>query len=145
MFKHLLLPTDGSPASDAAIQKIIKFARETQARVTSVHVSPEFNVFTFQPLILKESREQFVKESLDQSAQLLAQVAAVAKDAGVVCETVSVTSDHPHEAILQVAQDRGCDLIAMASHGRKGVRGFLLGSETQKVLAHSATPVLVFR
>jgi nucleotide-binding universal stress UspA family protein len=56
-----------------------------------------------------------------------------------------VTSDHPYEAILKMAEDKGCDLIAMASHGRKGVRGFLLGSETQKVLAHSQVPVLVFR
>lgn len=145
MFKHVLLPTDGSPAFAEAIQKIIKFASEMQAAVSAVHVMPEFNFLLFEPMILKNAKAQFLKENLAQSSQYLAVVQAAAKDAGVACETVSVTSDHPHEAILKVAEERGCDLIAMASHGRKGIRGFLLGSETQKVLAHSSLPVLVFR
>jgi nucleotide-binding universal stress UspA family protein len=68
-----------------------------------------------------------------------------AKAAGVHCEAISVTSDQPHEAIIQVAKKRGCDLIMMASHGRKGVQGMLLGSETHKVLTHSRIPVLVYR
>ncbi|MCJ7798774.1 MAG: universal stress protein [Polaromonas sp.] len=145
MFKHVLLPTDGSPVSDAAIQKIILFAREVQASVSGVHVMPEFNFLFFEPMILEDSRAQFAQENLARSTQVLAALQAVANAAGVACQTVSVTSDHPHEAILKVAEKRGCDLIAMASHGRKGIRGFLLGSETQKVLAHSSLPVLVFR
>ena len=145
MFKHVLLPTDGSPASAEAIQKIIKFASEMQAAVSAVHVMPEFSLLLFEPMILKNAKAQFLEENLAQSSQYLAVVQAAAKDAGVACETESVTSDHPHEAILKVAEERGCDLIAMASHGRKGIRGFLLGSETQKVLAHSSLPVLVFR
>lgn len=145
MFKHVLLPTDGSPVSDAVIQKIILFAREVQATVSGVHVMPEFNFLLFEPMILEDSRAQFAQENLARSTQFLAALQAVANAAGVACQTVSVTSDHPHEAILKVAEERGCDLIAMASHGRKGIRGFLLGSETQKVLAHSSLPVLVFR
>ena len=145
MFKHVLLPTDGSPVSEAAIQKIIEFAREMQATVSGVHVMPAFNFLLFEPMILEDSRAQFASEKLALSTQYLDAIHTAAKAAGVACQTVSVTSDHPHQAILKVAQERGCDLIAMASHGHKGIKGFLLGSETQKVLAHSSLPVLVFR
>ena len=67
------------------------------------------------------------------------------KDAGVSCETIQVESGQPHQAILAAAEDKGCDLIAMASHGRRGMSAILLGSETVKVLTHSKIPVLVFR
>ena len=77
--------------------------------------------------------------------QVLAQAAQAAQAAGVACDTASAISDHPFEAIVKVAVEKGCDLIVMASHGRKGLRGFLLGSETQKVLTHSTIPVLVYR
>ena len=69
----------------------------------------------------------------------------VAKEAGIACDTVRATSDHPYEAIIKAAQDKGCDLIMMASHGRRGVRGLLLGSETHNVLTHTKLPVLVCR
>lgn len=145
MFKHLLLPTDGSPASEATIQKCIQLAKETQAKVTGVHVIPEFHVFTYQTEILEDTREQFATDSKAQAAKFLATIEGAAKEAGVACDTAYVISDHPYEAIIKMAEDKGCDLIAMASHGRKGVKGFLMGSETQKVLTHSQTPVLVFR
>ncbi|MBK5205043.1 MAG: universal stress protein [Polaromonas sp.] len=146
MFKRLLLPTDGSQASEAAIQKSIQFAGEIQAKVTGVHVVPEFHVLlSYQPVMLEPAKEQFDKDNQAQAVKFLAVIESAAKEAGVACDTAYVLSDHPHEAILKMAADKGCDLIAMASHGRKGVRGFLLGSETQKVLAHSQVPVLVFR
>lgn len=146
MFKHLLLPTDGSQLSEAAIQKSIQFAKEIQAKVTGVHVIPEFHVLlTYQPVMREATKEQFDKDSQAQAAKFLAVIESAAKEAGVACDTAYVLSDYPHEEIIKMAEDKGCDLIAMASHGRKGVRGFLLGSETQKVLAHSQVPVLVFR
>ncbi len=145
MFKHLLVPTDGSQASEAAIKKSIELAKTLQARVTGVHVIPEFRVLTYRTEMLEDTREQYDKESKLQAAQFLAAIERVANEVGVACDTVSVTSDHPYEAIIKTAEDKGCDLIAMASHGRKGVKGFLLGSETQKVLVHTQMPVLVFR
>lgn len=145
MFKHFLVPTDGSQASEAAIQKSIELAKTLQAKVTGVHVIPEFRVITYRTEMLEDTRETFAQESKLQAAQFLAAIERAAIEAGVACDTVSVTSDHPYEAIIKTAEDKGCDLIAMASHGRKGVKGFLLGSETQKVLVHTQLPVLVFR
>lgn len=145
MFKHLLLPTDGSPASEAAIQKSLALAKEVHARVTGLHVIPEFHVFTYQTEMLEDTREQFTKDSQSRAVQFLAVIQKAAEEAGVVCDTAYMASDHPYQAIIKAAEDRGCDLIAMASHGRKGMSGLLLGSETQKVLTHSKKPVLVFR
>ncbi|HAL40132.1 MAG TPA: universal stress protein [Polaromonas sp.] len=144
MFTHLLLPTDGSQASEAAIQKSIQFAKEAHAKVTGVHVIPEFHVLTYKTAMLEDTREQFAKDCKAHAAQFLAVIEKAAKEAGVACETAYVISDYPYEAIVKMAEDKGCDLITMASHGRKGVKGFLLGSETQKVLVHSKKPVLVF-
>ena len=145
MFKHLLLPTDGSPASEAAIQKSLALAKEVHARVTGLHVIPEFHVFTYQTEMLEDTREQFTKDSQSRAVQFLAVIQKAAEEAGVVCDTAYMASDHPYQAIIKAAEDRGCDLIAMASHGRKGMSGLLLGSETQKVLTHGKKPVLVFR
>jgi nucleotide-binding universal stress UspA family protein len=145
MFTHLLLPTDGSPASEAAIQQSIELAKALHAKVTGLHVIPEFHVFTYQTEMLEDTREQFIKDSQDHAVKFLAVLQKAAEDAGVACDTAYMASDHPYQAIIRVAEERGCDLIAMASHGRKGMSGLLLGSETQKVLTHSKKPVLVFR
>jgi nucleotide-binding universal stress UspA family protein len=145
MFKHILLPTDGSELSEAAIRKGIQFAKSIGARVTGFYAMPEFHVFTYRTEMLEDTQEQFVKDTKAHADKYLAAIKKVANDAGVACDTLRATSDHPHEAILKAARDRGCDLIMMASHGRKGVQGMLLGSETHKVLTHSRIPVLVYR
>ncbi|SDX27474.1 Nucleotide-binding universal stress protein, UspA family [Collimonas sp. OK242] len=145
MFKHLLLPTDGSAASEAAIRQSILFAKETGATVTGVHVIPEYHVFSRHLLTLTETKEQFDKEGIAQADKFLDAIKRAAQEAGVPCDTEYVVSDHPYEAILKMAEDKGCDMITMASHGRKGMRGILAGSETQKVLTHGKKPVLVFR
>lgn len=145
MFKHILLPTDGSATSTSAIKSGIAFAKESGAKVTGLHVIPEFQVFTYQTEMLGDTREQFERESIVQAKKYLAEIESAAKEAGVTCDTLYVTSENPHEEIIKTAQDRGCDLITMASHGRKGVKRLFLGSETQKVLTLSQIPVLVFR
>jgi nucleotide-binding universal stress UspA family protein len=144
MFKHILLPTDGSELSEAAIRKGVQFAKSIGARVTGFYAAPEFHVFTYQTEMLEDTKEQFAKDSRARADRYLAAIAKAAQEAGVACETVRVTSDQPYEAILEAAQDKGCDLILMASHGRRGLRGVLLGSETQKVLTHAKLPVLVW-
>lgn len=145
MFKHLLLPTDGSELSQAAIRKGLHFAKECNARVTGISVAPEFHVFTFDTTMLEDTNERFLAESRAQSQKHLEMLEQAAVAEGVRCETVVEVSDHPYEAIIRAAEKHNCDLILMASHGRRGVQGMLLGSETQKVLTHSKIPVLVYR
>lgn len=145
MFKHILLPTDGSEASEIAIKKCIQFARDTGAKVTGFHVTPEFHVITYQTEMLEDTKEQFIQAGKVHAATYLASIENAAREAGVPCSVAYTSSDHPYEAIIEAAKEHHCDLIAMASHGRKGVKGVLMGSETHKVLTHSQIPVLVYR
>jgi nucleotide-binding universal stress UspA family protein len=145
MFKHILVPTDGSPLSDAAVDHAIEFARAIGAKVTGLHVIPTFHTFTYHTEMLEDTRDQFEKDSRAHAAQFLTKIERAAKEAGVEYRTMHVSHDHPYEAIIDTAKEAGCDVIAMASHGRKGVQGLLMGSETQKVLTHSTVPVLVYR
>jgi len=145
MFRHILIPTDGSATSRNAIQQSIALAKGCGANVVGLYVIPEFHMFTYQTEMLEDTREKFEKDGFAHAKKYLAEIEVAAKEAGVRCETLYVNGDSPYEEIIKVAHDKRCDLIAMASHGRKGVKGLLLGSETQKVLTHSAIPVLVFR
>lgn len=145
MFQHLLLPVDGSPLSESAFRKGLGFAREAGARVTLVRVIPDFKVYTYQVEMLSDTREQYERDARQVVSDYLRGLAAEAAGAGVPCETASPIHDHPYAAIIQTAQEHGCDLIVMASHGRRGIEGVLIGSETHKVLTHSSIPVLVYR
>ncbi|MGN6719887.1 MAG: universal stress protein [Candidatus Binatia bacterium] len=143
MFKHILIPTDGSELSEAAVQNGIQLARSLNAKVTGLHVVLPFHVFTTRTEMLEETKGQYERESKIQAEQFLNFIKKTAEKAEVRCETEYATSDHPYETIIKTAENRGCDLIVMASHGRRGVQGVLIGSETQKVLTHTKTPVLV--
>lgn len=145
MFKHVLIPTDGSPLSNGMIHKALTLAKEQGAIVTAIHVMAGFHVFTASAEMLEDTRESYKRDSEAHAATFLAQVESAAREQGVVCKTLAVSDDQPYEAIVRAARELGCDLICMASHGRRGVKGLLLGSETQKVLTHSQIPVLVFR
>ena len=145
MFKHILLPTDGSALSELAIRRGIEFAKDINAQVTGFCAQPEFHVFTYKTEMLEDTRDQYAKDSRACAAENLAVIENAAKKAGVQCDTFDVINDRPYEAIVKAAEDKGCDLILMASHGRSGMNGVLLGSETQKVLAHCGIPVLVYR
>lgn len=145
MYKHLLFPTDGSDLSALAIDQCMQFAKCMNAKVTGLHVSQEFNVITLQTEMVENTREQFRKDSEAHAAHYLAAVKNAADEAGVPCDTIHVVGNHTHEAIASVARQNGCDAIVMASHGRSGLKGLLLGSVTQKVLAYTLIPVLVLR
>ena len=145
MFKHILVPTDGSASSDVAIQSAVRLARDMGARVTGLHVVPPFHTFTYRADMLEDTEEQYEKESEERARKILLTVEQQAAECSVPCDTMVVRSDDVYQAIIQTANDRLCDLIAMSSHGRRGVRGVLMGSETQKVLTHSQLPVLVYR
>ena len=145
MFKHLLLPTDGSPLSERAVIKGIELAAEQGARVTGIHVSPQFRVLTYRPDMLEETRDTYAQDSEVHAKRYLDFISKTAAESKVPCETLREISDEPFQAIINVARSRGCDLIVMASHGRRGIKGFLLGSETQRVLTHSDIPTLIWR
>ena len=136
MYKHILIPTDGSELAHKAVVHGLSLAKALGAQIT---------VLSVQPSITPNRFEEYVKEMRAQAASVLNQIAVAAEDAGVQCETMQVTHDHPHEAIIAVAKDEGCDVIVMASHGRSGIVSILLGSVTAKVLAHATIPVVVYR
>ncbi len=102
---------------------------------------PPFHVFTYRTAMLEDTVEEFAKDSRAHADQYLAVIEKAAKAAVVTCDTGFATSDYPYEAIFKADEERSCDLVMMASHGRRGVQGLLLGSETQKVLTHSRIPV----
>lgn len=147
MFKNILVPTDGSELSRATAKRAVAFASEAGARVTVFYAKPEYPIAYFGEgaLIDPTTPEKFTQMAEQQAAQYLEEVAACCREANVECVTVSATSDIPYEAIIEAAEKAGCDLIFMASHGRRGISGLLLGSETNKVLTHSKIPVLVYR
>ena len=145
MFKHILLPTDGSPLSEAAMRKGIQFAKSLNAKVTVFCVVPALPYVGCEAEIGADFRTQAEAAVQAEVNKNLLAIEKAAKEAGVECETAKATSAQPYEAIIEAAAKKECDLIIMASHGRRGVGALLLGSETQKVLTHSRIPVLVYR
>jgi len=145
MFKHILLPTDGSALSEAAVEKSIEFAKSINARLTGICVVPKEYPAYYDGELPGGFKDQAAAECKANAKIHLSALTKVAQGAGVACDVVLETSDQPYEAIVNVAEHKGCDLIMMASHGRRGVGALLIGSETQKVLTHSKIPVLVYR
>jgi nucleotide-binding universal stress UspA family protein len=147
MFKHILIPTDGSRLSKKAIDQGVALARALGARVTGVFAAPAPIPMVFDDFVPAGylTLEDQTKAIAKAAKKHLAVVAAAAAKVQVTCRTVHVRNDFPAEAILATARKGKCDLIVMASHGRRGMAGVLLGSETQKVLTHSKIPVLVCR
>jgi nucleotide-binding universal stress UspA family protein len=145
MFSHLLLPTDGSEASEKAIRKAMELARDSNARITGLHVVQPFHLATYKIEMVEESRATYEANALAVARKYLEVIERGAKELGVPVDTSAVVAEHPYEAIIDAAKAGGCDLIVMASHGRRGMKAMLIGSETHKVLTHSTVPVLVLR
>lgn len=147
MYQHILIPTDGSPLSQKAAQAGVALAQALGARVTGLFAAPPATPVVYRhhlPVGYKDPAEH--RKMIEAAAErYLDAIERQARKAKVECATVSVTSDFPADAILATAKKRGCDLIFMASHGRKGLAAALLGSETQKVLAQATVPVVVWR
>ena len=145
MFKHLLLPTDGSAFSEAAARRALQLAKEQEARVTVIHVVPEFHVLSYRTSLMEGTREEFLAHCKAQAQHFIAEIEKVAREEGVPCDSVVASSDHPYEAIAATAEREHCDLIVMASHGRRGIAKFVLGSQATRVLAHTSVPLLICR
>lgn len=147
MFKRLLVPTDGSTLSQDTVARAVSFAQEAGAHLVFFYAEPEAPAaYLGLGAISGNHMSQDVQERLDGAArEILEAAAAVASQAGVSFEKVVKVGNRPSELIIDAAQVHDCDLIFMASHGRRGVSALLLGSETHKVLTHSTIPVLVYR
>lgn len=146
MFKHLLIPTDGTKLSEAAVRAGIKLARENDAKVTALYVMPDYRAIIYgADALLTYNSAEFERNMNSDADAALQFVDQIARPEGVPCDFVRIVSESVYQTIVQQAQERHCDLICMASHGRKGISGILLGSETQRVLTHSHIPVLVHR
>jgi nucleotide-binding universal stress UspA family protein len=148
MFKHILIPTDGSKLAEKAVKHAIDFAKQTGARLSALHVTPQYRALTDEGFLVPSSpmvRKHFDDSVAARAKKILAGVEREAKAAGVACEIVTAANVAPYDEIIKQAKKRKCDLIMMASHGRRGITGVLLGSETVKVLTHSTIPVLVYR
>lgn len=145
MYKQILVPTDGSELSLAAVEQAVSFASEIGANVTFFTVTAPIRVYGVTGEQLAGGYDEYTKAAREEGARRLAAAEECAKAAGVPCQTRMVESEHAWEAIIDAANDAGSDLIAMASHGRRGLAGLVLGSETLKVLTHSTIPVLVYR
>ena len=147
MFQHILVPTDGSQFSQDSCRRAVSFAKDAGAKITAFYAKPEYPVTYYGEgaLIDSTTPEQFAELAETQSKEILGFVEKLCSEAGVECSTMSLTNDVVYEGIIEAATKSGCDLIFMASHGRRGLRALLLGSETNKVLAHAKIPVLVYR
>jgi len=145
MFKHILIPTDGSDLSRKALLYGIQLAKESKAKVTALTVRPPYVIGSMDMIGVVGSQDEFEAETQRYADYALTQARMAADAAGVTIETVQDVGDQPFRAIIDSAKAHGCDLIVMASHGRRGMSALLLGSETVKVLTHSTVPVLVYR
>ena len=146
MFKHILMPTDGSEHSERAIKRGIELAKLCGAKVTGIHVLPDYRLAiaddgAFDP----GPHGKMDAEARARAESFLAFVKKTAEAEGIACDTVMATNAQPFDAIINTANERGCDLIVMTSRSRKGLVSVLMGSEASRVLHRSSIPLLVFR
>lgn len=145
MYKRILVPVDGSNLSKKAARAAVSLAKLYGAQVIAVTATPTFRVFSLNPLMVTDTAAAYARDSKEMAARILAAIGKMAMKSGVSFRQRHVVSDAPYDAIIRTAKRDRCDLVVMASHGRRGVSGLLLGSETVKVLTHAKVPVLVYR
>jgi nucleotide-binding universal stress UspA family protein len=145
MYKHILIPIDGSSLANTGLEQGLGLARDLGASVTVVTAYGTFHMPSMETVQLEGVRKTYEHQARELARSYLAEAELRAKALGVPCTTEMRESDTPYQMIIDIAMTQGCDLIAMSSHGRSGMAALLLGSQTQKVLAHSTVPVLVYR
>ena len=145
VFKHILIPTDGSELATLAVDKGMALAASIGAAVTVVTVTEPFHVFSPASAQVESSRASYEGDARAYAEKVLATAREKAAATGVSVETHHKWHDSPYQAIIETAVDKGCDLIAMASHGRRGMAAVVMGSQATKLLTHTKIPVLVYR
>ncbi|MCZ4303456.1 universal stress protein [Zoogloeaceae bacterium G21618-S1] len=143
MYRHLLVPLDGSELATTLVTQAVQFAGTLGARISFFSMREDYAATGEGALARTVAPDAFAEAAAGPASAILAKARAAAAGAGVECEAVVRTGRRAYEVILEVAQERGCDLIFMASHGQRGIKAMLLGSHTHKVLTHAAIPVLV--
>ena len=145
MYTNILIPTDGSELAGKAVHHGIALSKAIGAKVTVLTVLPPFHTVTIHTQMIQDTPAEYKTRMQKHAKKTLGAVAHAAQAVGVACEMVHVEHEHPYQAIIDTAESKGCDLIVMASHGRRGITAIVLGSETVKVLTHCKIPVLVHR
>ena len=145
MFQHLLIATDGSDLATKAVQHGLALAKVLNAKTTAITVTEPWSSVVAGEMALAFPPDEYDKSVTANALKILAQVEKFAELAGVPCDTMHVKDQFPAEGIVETANGRGCDLIVMASHGRRGLKRLLLGSQAQKVVTHGMIPVLIYR
>lgn len=148
MYTKILIATDGSELADAGVEHGLELAKAVGATAVLVTVTESWASLGMASEVERANLDAIksYEEAASQSAQSILKAAGLkASDRNVACELLHIADQSPAEAILEVAEEQDCDLIIMASHGRRGLRRFLLGSQTGEVLAHTSKPVLVLR
>ncbi|MBO9353782.1 universal stress protein [Bordetella petrii] len=145
MYQHILIPIDGSELSQIGLTHGLQLARALQARVTIMTVLEPVHLPASEGVRLASVQQQFRQQARERAQGWLDAGAERARQAGVECRTHVHEEGQPYAAIVDYAAQAGCDLVAMCSHGRSGMAAMVLGSQTQKVLAKSKIPVLVYR
>jgi nucleotide-binding universal stress UspA family protein len=146
MFKHILMPTDGSEHSEKAIERGVELAKLCGAKVTGIHVVPDYQLMiAYEGAFDPAMQEKVSEEARERAASFLEFVQQTADKAGVPCDTIVATNDRPYNAIVNTANERGCDLIVMTARYRKGLASLIMSSESTKVLHRASIPVLTFR
>ncbi len=145
MYKKILIATDGSELALKAVRQGLGLAKALGADAVAITVTEPWTAVVSGEMGIAFPIDDYDKGCAANAAQILGNVTAAAKAAGVACETLHVKERFPAEGIVETAKQRGCDLIVMASHGRRGVSRMLLGSQTNKVVTQSTIPVLVIR
>ena len=145
MYKNMLIATDGSELAGKAIAAGFALARELGSAITVVTVTEPWTAYVSGEVGLAFPVDEYEKSARESAAHILGGVSKLAHKAGLTCATIHAKDQYPSDGILETAKARGCDLIVMASHGRRGLGRLLLGSQTVRVLTHSNVPVLVCR
>jgi len=148
MYKHILVSTDGSKLSGKAVRTAAQLAKALGARLTGAYVIAPYATPMYSEAVAYAppvTAQRYKDLAAKEAKKALAAVQIEAEAAGVPCNTLSTTNEQPWRGIIRAAEAKKCDVIVMASHGRRGLAGLLLGSETNKVLTHSKIPVLVCR
>lgn len=145
MYQHILIATDGSELAEKAVSAGLNLAKALNARVLAVTVSEAWAAYAAPEIMMPYPNTDYERFAAEQAEKILSSVAKSAAAIGVQCATLHVSDRYPADGIVDAAKDRGCDLIVMASHGRRGLARLLLGSQAMQVLTHSPVPVLICR
>lgn len=145
MYKNILVAIDGSELAGKALAQAIELAKVIGAKLNIINVTAPWSTLAMGEVAVMFPPQEYEESVAAGARALLERASAEAGQSGLAAETVHVVDPQPYMAIIDTAKERGCDLIVMGSHGRRGIAGLLLGSETSKTLTHSSIPVLVYR